>query len=711
MKDKKEDQKHKENQEYREDKKVGVYICYCGGNISDHVDVERVREYVENLPEVAVARTNMFMCSDPGQQLIMDDLKNGTVERVVVASCAPSLHETTFRSAISRAGINPYIYEHANIREQVSWVHHGDQATEKAIKLISMASAKAEQLSPLEPIRVNAKKHATVIGGGVAGLRAAKDMADCGIEVALIEKSQFLGGNLAPLDKIAPTGESAKELLSTLALQVLCHPSITIYAGSVVDSFEGYVGNFTLGVKQVEPLPSKAADSDITAEADISDIQKTNETDKYKKGDYIPFSGVFAVDDADFSNRSDSQNLSVSSNWKSHVIETGVIVIATGFKSYTPNIGEYGYKKIKEVITLPELIKSMADSLNSGRLSSQDSFTMQKGSACSGKVRGLEKFLEIDGRKIRSMAMIHCVGSRQTPGIHQENDSGQLNEYCSRTCCTATLNAANIIRERYPSTRIYDFFRDIRTYGRGQEEIYEKASHNQVIFFRFEADEPPEIIESRESQSGKNFESNSQLNNFPICVKAKDVLTFGEEIEAPVDLVVLATGIEPNDVSDLVQKMKLPVGADRFLLEVHPKLRPVELPVSGIFLAGTCQAPMDIGESCNAAGAAAVKAAAMLAKGYVELDPFVAQINLELCNGCGACVESCLSDGALRIVDIKADGELIKRAEVTPPLCLGCGACVGVCSENAIDIAGWTLRQYEAMVDRIVAENILAVIN
>jgi heterodisulfide reductase subunit A len=289
--------------------------------------------------------------------------------------------------------------------------------------------------------------------------------------------------------------------------------------------------------------------------------------------------------------------------------------------------------------------------------------------------------------------MIHCVGSRQIPGVHPENEGGYLNEYCSRTCCSATLNAANVIRKTYPQTRVFEFYRDIRTYGRGQEELYEEASRNQVVFLRFEAEEPPQVIPN-----------DTGAEDYPLLVKAQDTLTFGEEVAAPVDLVVLATGIEPNDVSDLVEQMKLPVGTDRFLLEVHPKLRPVELPTNGILLAGTCQAPMDVGEACNAAGAAAVKAAALLGRGYVELDPFVAQVDLERCKGSGACVDACLSEGALNVVEMDDDGQKVKRAQVTPALCLGCGACVAVCPENAIDIAGWTLEQYEAMVDRIVAE-------
>ena len=626
--------------------KVGVYICYCGGNISDHVDVEKVRERVEKLPEVAVARTNMFMCSDPGQEMIMEDLKNGTVERAVVASCAPSLHETTFRSAIVRAGGNPYIYDHANIREQVSWVHHGDQATDKATRLVSMAAAKANLLTPLDPIRVEARRHATVIGGGIAGLRAAKDLADRGIQVVLLEKSPFLGGQLAQLDRVAPTGDKAADLVSDLAIQVLNDTSITVHTCATVETFDGYVGNFKLGIKKQPP--------DSETEREIIERLKTNDRGA---GRFIPFAGVYGG--------------SLPAAVEELTIETGVIVLATGFKSYIPRTGEYGFGKFKEVVTLPQLIRSMAENRNVGNL------------------------LEYGGRKIRSMAMIHCVGSRQIPGIHPEDDTGHLNEYCSRTCCLATLNAANTIRKTYPETHVFEFYRDIRTYGRDQEALYEEAARNQVVFFRFEADASPEVTRN-----------DRHSEDFPLLVKVTDTLTFGEQIEAPVDLVVLATGIEPHDVSDLVEMMKLPVGTDRFLLEVHPKLRPVELPVSGILLAGTCQAPMDVGEACNAAGAAAVKAAALLGRGYVELDPFVAEVDPEKCKGNGACVEACLNEGALSLVEMEVDGQTVKRARVTPAFCLGCGACVGVCPENAIDVAGWTLKQYEAMVDRIVAEEV-----
>lgn len=627
--------------------RVGVYICYCGGNISDHVDVEAVCEKAKSLPGVAVSRTNMFMCSDPGQEMIVADLKSGAVDRVVVASCAPSLHESTFRNAISRAGGNPYIYEHANIREQVSWVHHGEAATAKATRLVAAATAKAGLLTPLEPIRVAARKHATVIGGGIAGLRAAKDIADKGISVVLIEKSPFLGGRVSQLDRIAPTGEKAEELISQLAGQVLNHPLITLYTVASVENIEGYVGNFNLRIK-----PSSAL-----SDGDNERRERFEAQGKIIAG-FIPFVGFYPGDAAIVREALD--------------LETGAIVMATGFKPYTPQAAEYGYKEFDEVMTLPDFIRHSAE------------------------INARDNTLSINGRKIRSMAMIHCVGSRQIPGIHPENKEGVLNEYCSRTCCSATLHAANRIRERCPGTRVFEFYRDIRTYGRGQEELYDQASKNGVVFLRFEADDAPEVVKSGHS------------TNFPLLVRVKDTLTFGEEVEVPVDLVVLATGMEPNTVSDIVDILKLPVGEDRFLLEVHPKLRPVEMAVTGVLLAGTCQAPMDIGESCCGAAAAAVKTSVLLDRGYVELDPFVAAVDVSKCRGTGACVDACLSEGALTLVEMEADGETVLKARVSPAFCLGCGACVAVCPEKAIDLNGWTLRQYEAMVDMIVSDEVKA---
>ncbi len=628
--------------------RVGVYVCYCGGNIGDAVDVEKVCERARTIPGVVVARSNMFMCSDPGQELILEDLKNGLVDRVVVASCSPSLHEDTFRRALVRAGANPYVYEHANLREQVSWVHHGQEATDKATRLVAAAVGKAKKLTPLEPIRVEAQQHATVIGGGVAGLRCALDLVDRGIPVALLEKSPFLGGQAAHLDRLAPSGEAAAHLINALTDAVRSHPDIRIYQCVRVEAFEGYLGNFTLKVKRTPP----------EAPDEVEQLQKANLSGK-KLGEIIPLVGVLPAE--------------VPQATEEFELNTGVIVLATGFKTYRPRSGEYGFGDFLEVVTLPDLIRIIAED----------------------QILGGET-LTIGDRPIRQVAMIHCVGSRQIPGIHEENEGGYLNEYCSRVCCSATLQAANLIRETYPRTRIFDFYRDIRTYGRGQEELYTRAAHNKVLFCRFEADEPPQV------------KANDQSADYPLVVRVKDVLTFGEEVEVPVDLVVLAVGMEPNEINDLVSLMKLPVGADRFLQEVHPKLRPVELSAAGILLAGTCQAPFDIGESCAAASGAAVKAAAILTRGYVELDPFVAEVDLDKCKGSGACVAACLSEGALSLAAREVNGQKVQRAQVNPALCLGCGACVAVCPENAINVKGWTLRQYEAMVDQIVSDDYFA---
>ncbi len=421
----------RKDSELEPESKIGVYVCQCGGNISDHVDVEKICERASKIPGVVVARENMFMCSDPGQDLIIEDLKSGTVDRVVVASCAPELHELTFRNAVSRAGKNPYIYEHANIREQVSWVHHGDAATEKATRLVAAATAKAKQLQPLEPIRVEAKQHAVVIGGGISGMKAATDLAGRGIAVTLLEKSPFLGGRAAQLDGLAPTGEKASDLITEVAGEVLNSPEIAVYTNAEVTNSEGYVGKFKLRFQRRPP----------DSQEDLDKIKEMVESGK-EFGEFIPLVGICPE--------------KIPEKNEEYTVEAGVILLATGFRPYSPRKGEYGFGEFEEVVTLPEFIKLMAKNRRNGDL------------------------LEIKGKKIKSVAIIHCVGSRQIPTIHEEDETGHLNEYCSRTCCTATLHAANTVRENYPGTRVFDFYRDIRTYGRGQEELYERASKNRI---------------------------------------------------------------------------------------------------------------------------------------------------------------------------------------------------------------------------------------
>ena len=619
----------------KDEPKVGVYVCHCGGNISDHVSVDQVLDYASHLPGVVVARQNSFMCSDPGQEMIMEDIKSGTINRVVVASCAPSLHETTFRGAIARAGLNPYLYEHANIREQVSWVHHGPGATSKASSLVAAAVAKACQLRPLTPLRVNAWGHATVIGGGVAGLKAAHDLAERGVKVTLVEKTPFLGGNVSNLAKVFPTEDSPTDLINALASPVLDHPDIEVLTCAEVEAGQGYVGNFKLKVVRRPP----------TANNDLEALS----TWKNAGGDpgaFVPYIGLLP------SLPPESEEV--------RELETGALVVATGFKHYEPAVGEYGYGQHPEVITLSDFARLVDQSAGG-------------------------EFLVYNGRPVRSAALIHCVGSRRIPGVNEAPEGRNQNEYCSRVCCTASLEAAVEFKKKFPDTALYELYRDIRTYGRGHEEYYLEAGRNQVMFVRFGPEAPPVVGPADDNESA-------------LKITVPDTLLGGEELEIPVDLVVLAVGMEPAKVSSLVEMFKLPVGADRFLLEVHPKLRPVEVAVTGVLLAGTAQAPMDITESTSAAAAAAVKASAILVKGYVELDPFIAEINQDLCTGCGDCLPACIREGALEL----GEGPEHKLAVVNPALCQGCGVCVSACSENAIELAGWTLSQYEAMVDAIV---------
>jgi heterodisulfide reductase subunit A len=452
-------------------------------------------------------------------------------------------------------------------------------------------------------------------------MRASLDLSRQGFEVTIIEKSAFLGGQTAKLDKLSPTAEKAKDLISELYSALLKEKKVQVCTCSQLSSFKGFIGNFELTVKRA-PLEM--------------DSPKTQEK-------FIDNQGIF-ID-------------AVPKATEEIAFTTGAIIMATGFKTYTPANGEFGFEDMEGVTTLQQFIQDFK------------------------KATTKDGFLVLNNREIKRIAFIHCVGSRQIPGIHKPDENGNLNEYCSRTCCSATLQAAGQIKEACPNTDVFDFYRDIRTYGRFQEDLYDNAAENGVLFFRFEADAQPVVTPV----------SNDR---FPINIKVKDVLTFNEEVEVEVDLVVLSTGLIPNTITDIVDMMKLPVGADRFLQEVHPKLRPVEVANTGILLAGTCQAPMDVTEACAASQAASVKAAVLLGKGFVELDPFVARVNSALCKGTGECAAACPVDNAI---------EIDKIAVVNPALCTGCGICTAVCPENAIDVKGWSLKQYVKMVDAILA--------
>ncbi|MEF3280596.1 MAG: CoB--CoM heterodisulfide reductase iron-sulfur subunit A family protein [Elusimicrobiota bacterium] len=590
------------NETYRQKPKVAVYVCHCGGNISDVIDVKKVAKELSSYPNVAISREYAFMCSSTGQDFIVEDIKKHGINRVVIAACSPYLHELTFRGALNRAGLNPYLYEHVNIREQASWVHKNDKegATLKAIALIKAGVEKVIRQDPLNSIRVEALHSVAIIGAGIAGLKAAISCAENGLDVTIIEKSSFIGGKLNRRGPVYPTGEKSVDVVENLSKKALSMKNVKIYTEAEISFIGGYVGNFQLNVKKSD--------------------------------------GSFEK------------------------VKAGAIIIATGFDFYKPLDGEYGWGKSPFILTLPQFNELLE------------------------KNTGSE--LEIEGKKIKSATFIHCVGSRQINGIDKPGKNGKVNEYCSRICCTAIIHSANRLKEKFPNIEVFDIYTDMRTYGMDHEKYYKNASKNDIIFFRRPLEERPVVDIGKDS----------------IIVKTKDVLTMNEEMEIETDLLILGTGIVPNDISDIVEYLKLPVGSDGFLQEVHPKLRPVEVANNGIFLAGTAQGPMDIIETLQAANTAAVKAAALLSSADIPLDPFVAVVDEDKCTGCAICPAECSYEGALTMAEKEVKGKKKKVAVVNPALCKGCGACVAVCQPRAINLAGWTLDQFEAMVEAIAKD-------
>lgn len=670
--------------------RIGVYTCHCGGNISDVVRCQQVSEAAAQLPDVVVSRTDLSLCSDAGQALIEEDIKERGINRVVIGACAPSLHEKTFRGTVARAGLNPYLYYHVGLREQDSWVHHDDRdgATQKAIRLMASGVAKARLLEPLEAIRLRAERHALVIGGGVAGLRAAWDLARRGIRVTLIEKTPFLGGRMAQLETVFPTGAPARPSLHELIDKVVSHPRISVHTNAELEQVSGYVGDYQVTIRK-RPRGVTAQFDGLEA-AVAACPEEVPDAFNYgltmRKAIYSLYPGCYPQTPAiDWEHctrcgrcqQVNGEGISLGDSPTRLELSVGAVVVATGFRPYEPHPGEYGYDTFEEVITLPQLIRLLA-------LTDENAKTLQWA-----------------GRPVRNVALIHCVGSRQLEGVNDPQADGQVNDYCSRVCCTATLHVTHELRQRFQDLHLFDVYEDIRTYGRGHEAYYRQASEDTVRFIRFHDDELPEVAAAPPDAA------------HPLLVRVKDYLTWGTEVEIPVDLVVLAVGMMPNmtpgEDDSLVQLLKINRGTDRFLLEVHPKLRPVETAVPGVVLAGTAQGPMTIQESCAAASAAAAKVAVLLGQGQVELEPFVARVDSDLCDGSGQCVEVCCYEDAIRLETISVNGHTAQRAVVTPANCAGCGSCVSACPNRAIDLQGWTLRQYEAMVEAIAAKEPLKV--
>ena len=577
-------------------RRVGVYICHCGINISHTVDVAALAEYAGGLPHVAVARHYTYMCSDPGQNLIKQDIEELGLSNVVVAACSPLMHEPTFRTACQEKGLNPYQFEMANIREQCAWVHAaGPVTTEKARQLVASAVAKAILLEPLTERQADVVPAALVIGGGVAGIHAALDIADAGFQVVLVERSPALGGRAMQLHKTFPTLESVSKLLAPVIARLREHPRIKVLTGAEVTEVGGYYGNFEVTV----------------------------------------CSG-FGVQGSELSSE-DAEHRTPNSE----LLQVGAIIVATGYDLFDPTaLPEFGYGQYPQVITGMELERL----------------------AAGGEIA-------VNGKTPQEVVLIHCVGSR---------DEHQALPYCSRVCCMVTARQAHEIQQMLPEANVTALYMDVRAFGKGFEEFYDRVRREGVLYRR---GNPSEIIRRGDR----------------LVVRAEDTL-LGEPVELPADLVVLAVGMTPRaDTEELAALLRLSRSPDGFFMEAHPKLRPVDTATGGVFLAGCCQGPKDIPDTITQARAAAAAAMVPLMRGKVKVEAAVAFVEEELCAGCSMCAELC-AYGALSMHPVRG------VMTVNAVLCQGCGACAMACPSGAMNLHHFTFDQVMAQVDTLVDE-------
>jgi heterodisulfide reductase subunit A len=637
--------------------KTGVYICHCGGNISDYVDVEKVKQSIENDEGVFLVKTTMFACGDASQTEMVDDIKKNQLDSVVVASCSPKLHLLTFRAVTERADLNKYNYVHANIREQASWAHSDDKAgaTETAIRLVKAAIAKVRLAESLYPFIISSKKAVAIIGGGVAGLRAAIELSDMGCPVTLIEREHFIGGRVAQWNLLFTTRETGKEVVTKLYSDLVKRDNITLLTGSEVISASGNIGDFKLKINKTPRYIKEECHKGKLQEAinvcPVSVADDFNFSITERKAIYHNFPSEYpqepVIDIKNCTHCGECEKIcpSVDFSMKEETIEinVGSVLMATGFDSYTPAEGEFGYNQLENVVTLPQFKRIIE--LN-------------------------DKKLIFKGEEIKNIAYIYCVGSRQIEGE---------NKYCSRYCCTSAIFAAIHTKNKFENINNYHFTRGIRTYGK-QEVLYSESLKKGDVYMQAYENDPPQVLKE----------------NDKTIVKIKDILTSKRELSVAADLIVLVTGMVPRADNKVGALFKLPKGRDNFFNEIHMKLRPVETVIDGITICGACQGPKNIMESVNSSLSAAAKSFSYVSKGELELEPIIAKIEKDLCKWCGVCAEACPFDAIRMVKDEKKD-----IAAINNSVCKGCGRCLPVCNANAIDLVAYTDIEIESMIDAL----------
>ncbi len=633
--------------------RIGVYVCHCGINIAGKVSVDEVTEWAKTLPGVVVSKEYKFMCSDPGQELIQNDIKENGVNRVVVASCSPLMHEETFRKAIGAAGVNPFFFQMANIREHVSWVTKDNAAaTEKAKALVGAAVRRVSLHQALEKKRVNVHPDVLIVGGGIAGIHSALTIADSGKNVLLVEREATIGGHMAMFDKTFPTLDCAACILTPKMSQVKEHPNITLWTYSEVEKVDGYAGNFKVKVRRKPRYVNEDECVGCMMCVDHCVYKKGRVDDEFNQGldkrkpIYIPFPQatppVVVIDPESCLQLSKGKckQLCVDACEKKAIdfdqqeeikeVEVGAIILSTGFKTFNPmRTPQYGYGKYLNVYT----------SLEVERLVN-----------ASGPTGG--DIVMRNGEAPKSVAIIHCVGSRDR----------KTNKHCSRVCCMYALKLAHLVKERTEG-EVYNFYIDMRTPGKGYEEFYDRLLEEGAHFIRGRVAEVTDWTLTPEEE-GK------------LIVRAEDTMV-GMPRRIPVDMVVLAVGMEAQEDADDVRRMfGISCSKTGWFTERHPKLAPVSTATDGIFLAGACQGPKDIPDTVAQAGAAAAEALALVDRGYVEIEPNTAFIEAEQCSGCKSCLSMCPYTAITR-------DEERGVAVVNEALCKGCGTCVATCPSGA----------------------------
>ena len=658
--------------------RIGVFICWCGSNIAATVDVEKVAEVIKSEPGVVFSANYQYMCSENGQQLVKKAIKEHNLTGVVIGACSPRMHEATFRKAAEEAGLNPYMVEVANIREHCSWIHKDmDEATEKAVILVRTAIAKVKLNAPLQAGESPVVKRALVIGGGIAGIQAALDIAEAGFEVDIVEKNATIGGRMAQIDKTFPTLDCSACILTPKMVDCAQHENIDILSYSEIEEVKGFVGNFSVKIRRKARYvdETKCTGCKICMEKCPSKkgLNEFNMGLNTRPAIYIPFAQAIpnvAVIDPTQCIKLKTGKCGICQKFcgvgaidyeqKDTFIERqyGAIVVATGFKPIElDNFNEYGYSDNKDVITSLELERLMN---------------------AAGPTNGV-LLRPSDGEHPKVITFIQCVGSRDTSGCGKP--------YCSKICCMYTAKHAMLIREKYPDTEVHVFYIDVRTPGKNYDEFFRRAVEQYGVDYI-------------KGMVGKVYNENGKL-----MVQGSNLID-NEQITIESDLVVLAAAIEPEPaVRKIATLLTTSIDTNNFLTESHAKLRPVESPTAGVYLAGVCQGPKDIPETVSQASACAAKVIGLLVKDKLKTNPCVATPDETMCNGCSQCANVC-AYGAITYVDkeFRIGGgktEIRRVANVNPAVCQGCGACTVTCPSGAMDLKGFSSKQIMSEVEAI----------